>query len=135
MTSLRNITTDMNTIRSWAKSRNGKPAILLVKPKPQLRIAFPGKADEKLLSLGQKHKFITWDRFFKVFSDEKLVFIYTDEQTSDPILSFQFMKKENVSEEQNDDLVNQVKQAIVGKPDTISTDQAYKLRRVTPKDK
>jgi len=62
-------------IRQWAEQRDGKPAIVKDSDKNGgglLRINFPGYAEDNLEE-------ISWDRFFTIFEDSKLKFLYQEE--------------------------------------------------------
>ncbi|WP_274425850.1 hypothetical protein [Chelativorans sp. YIM 93263] len=68
-------TTDHQTIREWAESRNGKPArVKGSSPGGILRIDF-GEPEESLEE-------ISWDEFFQIFEDRKLAFLYQERTDS-----------------------------------------------------
>jgi len=61
-------TTDHATIRKWAESRDGHPAV--VEGTEILRIDF-GEPELHL-------KKVSWDQFFRVFDDRQLEFLFQD---------------------------------------------------------
>lgn len=68
-------TTDHQTIRKWAESRDGKPARVKGSgPGGILRIDF-GEPEESLEE-------ISWDEFFQIFEDRKLAFLYQERTDS-----------------------------------------------------
>ncbi|MCA1940996.1 MAG: hypothetical protein LDL26_08365 [Caenispirillum bisanense] len=70
------VTTDHDTIRKWAESRNGKPAAVEEthhgKDAGILRILFTEEADRGGLEE------VSWDEFFRTFDDRNLAFLYQD---------------------------------------------------------
>lgn len=88
-------TTDHDTIKKWVEDRNGKPALVkgtgdsdTGKGGGLLRINFPGGAEESLEN-------ISWDKFFTIFDENNLQFLY-QEETKDGSESrfFKFVDKE-----------------------------------------
>jgi len=70
-----NTTTDHDTIRKWAESRDGHPAIIRTDGQGGvLRIDF-GEPEENMEQ-------VSWDEFFEVFDDNNLAFLY-QEKTQD----------------------------------------------------
>ena len=68
-------TTDHDTIKNWAQSRDGYPAVIRTKGEGGvLRIDF-GEPEQEL-------ERIEWDEFFQIFEENKLSFLY-QEKTSD----------------------------------------------------
>ena len=68
-------TTNHDEIRKWAEARDGAPA--RVKGRGDggiLRIDF-GKPEDSLEEIG-------WDRFFEIFDENELAFLYQDEKDS-----------------------------------------------------
>lgn len=70
-------TTDHNTIKKWVEKRNGKPAVVKDtrdsgKGGGLLRINFPGGAEDNLEN-------IEWDKFFTIFDENDLEFLYQEE--------------------------------------------------------
>lgn len=67
-------TTDHDTIKKWAESRNGKPAVITREGEETeiIRIDFPGYAEENLQE-------IEWDEWFDIFDTNELAFIYQEE--------------------------------------------------------
>lgn len=84
-------TTDHETIRSWIKSRNGRPAVVK---------GTEGKDGEGILRIefrhGDKLQDVEWDEFFKTFDDRKLAFLHQD-KTADGEESrfFKFVKRDD----------------------------------------
>jgi hypothetical protein len=80
------ITTDRDTIRSWAIEREGKPAIVAgtagKKGPGVLRIDFPGGRGKDSLEE------ITWEDFFEEFEEKKLALLYQDETSGGKISRF-----------------------------------------------
>ena len=74
------VTTDHETIRTWAEARGGKPATVKSTASNGeaglLRIDFPGYKGEGSLEE------ITWDEFFKKFDEKKLAFLYQEKTSS-----------------------------------------------------
>ena len=98
-------TTSHVVIRGWAESHGGKPA-LIVDPnrldrEVGLRIDFPGKTDEALLSQAHQNKDASWDEFFKVFEEQQLAFDYLDEPgETDLPDAYRFIKREALAEKE-----------------------------------
>lgn len=73
-------TTDHAAIRKWVEARGGHPACVKGtggKDDPGLlRIDFPGYSGEGKLEP------ISWDEFFRKLDEERLAFLYQDEQDS-----------------------------------------------------
>jgi|AntAceMinimDraft_4_1070372.scaffolds.fasta_scaffold79991_2 hypothetical protein len=68
-----NQTTNVRVMEKWIKKRKGFPAI--VKGTPNLlRVKFD--------TLENDLEEITWAKFFKTFKDNKLLFLYEDDDTS-----------------------------------------------------
>lgn len=70
-------TTDHNEIKKWVEKRDGKPALVkgtgdTGKGGGLLRINFPGGAEESLENM-------EWDKFFTIFDENNLEFLYQDE--------------------------------------------------------
>ncbi|MFZ0490367.1 MAG: hypothetical protein WBV11_06015 [Salegentibacter sp.] len=73
-------TTDHSTIKKWAEERDGKPALVkgtgdTGKGGGLLRINFPGYAEENLED-------ISWDKFFSIFDENNLKFLYQEKLKS-----------------------------------------------------
>jgi len=66
-------TKDLIKIEKWVKKRAGVPAIVK-DTKDLLRIKFD--------SLDSSLDEITWAKFFKIFKDNKLIFIYESDEAS-----------------------------------------------------
>lgn len=96
-------TTSHTVIRAWAESHGGKPALIVDPNKLDtevgLRLNFPGKQDEALLSRAHHNKDVSWDEFFRVFEQQKLAFEYLPEPgDTDLVDSYRFLKREAVDE-------------------------------------
>ena len=64
-------TTDHDTIKNWAQSRDGYPAVIRTKGEGGvLRIDF-GEPEQEL-------ERIEWDEFFQIFEENKLSFLYQE---------------------------------------------------------
>lgn len=73
-------TTDHDTIKKWVEARDGEPSVVEETEDSGsggglLRINFPDYDENNLKS-------ISWDKFFEIFDDSKLEFLY-QEETSD----------------------------------------------------
>lgn len=68
-------TTDHDTIREWIEARDGTPTIVGDTADDEgegiLRVDFQER-DEALEE-------VSWDKFFEIFEDRKLAFLYQDE--------------------------------------------------------
>ncbi|PDT82424.1 hypothetical protein [Sinorhizobium sp. BJ1] len=81
-------TTDHDTIRQWAESRDGHPSrVRGASDGGLLRIDF-GKPEQRLEE-------ISWEDFFRIFDENKLAFLYQD-QTADGKVSrfFKFIDRD-----------------------------------------
>lgn len=67
-------TTDHDTIKKWAESRNGNPGVITREGEETeiLRIDFPGYAEENIEG-------IEWSKWFDIFDKNELAFIYQEE--------------------------------------------------------
>lgn len=67
-------TTDHNTIRKWAETRDGKPAVVTREGEETelLRIDFPGYREENLQE-------VEWEQWFDIFDEQDLALIYQEE--------------------------------------------------------
>jgi len=70
-------------IKNWVEKNGGKPAIIddpdVTVDKTGLRIDWPGKKDEGLLSTDRKTtRDINWDEFFSIMDRNHLGFMYDD---------------------------------------------------------
>lgn len=95
---MQKITTNHEEIIKWAEARRGKPAFVdspqIDNEKKGIRIDFPGKADEELLSKSRRSRVVSWDKFFEIFDRRKLAFMYDDRPNSDPTVSYKFVNRE-----------------------------------------
>ena len=80
MSSATHTTTDHDEIRRWVEGHDGRPALVRGTEADDgsgvLRIDFPGGAGEDELAT------IDWDRWFEVFDDKELAFLYQGEKAS-----------------------------------------------------
>lgn len=70
-------TTDHKEIKKWAEARGGTPAIVKSTLNDEgsaiLRVDFPGFSGEDTLEE------VSWDRFFEIFEEQRLAFLYQDQ--------------------------------------------------------
>jgi glutathione synthase/RimK-type ligase-like ATP-grasp enzyme len=90
MSATSEVTTDHDTIRKWAESRNGRPAVVK---------GTEDKEGEGILRIefrhGDKLEDVDWKTFFETFEDRKLAFLYQD-KTADgkPSRFFKFVSRD-----------------------------------------
>lgn len=98
------VTTNHDQIRKWVRKYNGKPAIIddvaAKADRIGLRIEFfeqKKKKNDEFLS--KRHVLtVTWNKFFEIFDDQELAFMYADKSiVRDPTLKFRFIKKDNIT--------------------------------------
>ena len=94
-------TTDHEEIKKWVKEHNGKPAMIMVPEADDeaegIRIDFPGKSDEVLLSEARPSVEVDWDRFFDIFEKKELVFVYKkDEDIDDLTYAYRFANRAEI---------------------------------------
>jgi hypothetical protein len=68
-------TIDHETIRRWAEERGAKPSVVQAAEEEgsgMIRINFPGYSGKETL------KEISWDEFFRIFEEKKLMFVYQE---------------------------------------------------------
>lgn len=68
-------TTDHDVIREWIEARDGHPAVVRASQQGDsgiLRVDYPGYSGQEALER------ISWDRFFSIFEDNELAFLYQD---------------------------------------------------------
>ncbi len=98
-------TTSHVVIRGWAESHGGKPA-LIVDPNRLdravgLRLDFPGKQDEALLSQAHHNQDVSWDEFFKVFEEQQLAFDYLEQPGETELIdAYRFIKREALKDKE-----------------------------------
>lgn len=91
-------TTDHKEIQQWVEKHQGKPE-MIDHPGAQgdtvgLRINFPGSNDEEFLSADTQPKYIPWEKFFEIFEEENLAFIYKEkDELGDPSYAYRFIKR------------------------------------------
>ena len=89
-------TGDHDQIRHWAESRGGVPMIIdhpvARADKIGIRIDFPGESHEVLMS---ETRPATWDEFFQVFEDQRLLLSFDeDPAVDDPTEWYRFEKRD-----------------------------------------
>lgn len=92
-------TTNHKEIQNWAENHEGKSELFdhpgATGDTVGLRISFPGNADTELLSSDSQPKYIPWEKFFDVFEEQKLAFIYEDgEKIRDLSYAYRFIKRD-----------------------------------------
>ena len=93
---MQQLTSDHDEIRRWAEKHGGHPAILdhpiARADKLGIRIDFPGETHEVLMT---EKRAATWDEFFKIFEEQRLLFSYDDEPRGrDPSDWYRFEKRD-----------------------------------------
>jgi hypothetical protein len=89
-------TTDHDVIKAWAEARGARPAVVESTESSDgsgvLRLEFPdapGGSSDRLEE-------VDWDRFFKVFDDRKLAFVYQEKTADGSISRFhKFVRRED----------------------------------------
>lgn len=88
-----NSTTDHNTIRRWINERDGVPAVVNTNGENTeiLRVDFQDadNEDENLVT-------ISWERFFEIFDDNNLAFLYQDETDGNKSRFNKFIDRDNM---------------------------------------
>lgn len=90
------VTTDHDTIRTWAEERGGHPASVAGTERNDddagiLRIDFPDYGD------GDRLEEISWDDFFEKFDESNLAFVYQERTTDGETSRFgRFVDKDSV---------------------------------------
>lgn len=98
-------TTSHVVIRAWAEDHGGKPA-LIVDPnrldrRVGLRLDFPGKQDQALLSQSHQNKDVSWDEFFSEFEAQELAFDYlVTPGEADLVDAYRFVKREALKDKE-----------------------------------
>jgi hypothetical protein len=92
-------TIDQIKIMQWVTEHNGSPAVIDAPEakgdKVGLRINFPGFLDERELADFQETKTVSWEEFFKIFEEQKLLFMYDDKtKDSNPVNWYKLGKRE-----------------------------------------
>jgi len=92
-------TTSHTIIRGWAESHGGKSALIVDPNKLDqavgLRIDFPGRTDEALLSRAHHNQAVSWDEFFKHFEAQGLAFEYLEDPGGTDLPdAYRFLKRE-----------------------------------------
>lgn len=98
------IAKDHDEIKKWAENLGGKPAIIddtdAGGDEIGIRIDFPGKKDEVMLSARPVTHDITWQRFFEVLESKDLAFMHTNEDKPDnPSMAYKFVDRSKPFEE------------------------------------
>lgn len=89
-------TADHVEIRRWAEERGGTPAIIdhpiARADRRGIRIDFPGEDHDALMS---EKRPASWDEFFQIFEEQRLLFFYdTEVSDGDPSEWYHFEKRE-----------------------------------------
>ncbi len=86
-------TTDHETIRKWAESKGGKPAVVSRTHGQRgvgiIRIMFPEAQQSSHEALEE----ISWDEFFKQFEDGKLALLYEKDSLFNKIVGRDTLEK------------------------------------------
>ncbi len=88
-----NTTTDRDTIKEWAETRNGKPSVVTNNGEETeiLRIDFPGYSGGSLRE-------ISWEEWFEIFDKNNLALIYQEETKDGEQSNFnKLVSRENVN--------------------------------------
>ncbi len=88
-------TGDHGEIQRWAEKRGGVPMIIdhpiARADKVGIRIDFPGEKHEVLMS---ETRAVSWDEFFKIFDEQRLLLSYQDDpKGDDPTEWYRFEKR------------------------------------------
>jgi hypothetical protein len=89
-----NSTTDHQTIRKWINERGGVPAVVNDKGDNTeiLRVDFPDADNEN-----ENLVTVTWERFFEIFDQDDLAFLYQNETDDGSTSRFnKFVRRENM---------------------------------------
>ncbi len=94
-------TTNHQEIKEWVEKHRGRPEVIdhptALGDKLGLRINFPGNNDEEFLSADTQPKYIPWEKFFEIFEEQKLAFMYSDlENIPDQSYAYRFIKREEL---------------------------------------
>ncbi len=115
-------TTSHTVIRGWTDSHGGKPALIVdpnqLDQKVGLRLDFPGRADEALLSRAHHNQDVTWDEFFKHFEEQALAFEYLEEpgETALPD-AYRFLKREALKDKEEKTVIDPAELARAARDD------------------
>ena len=97
---LNKTSTDHAEIKDWVIKHKGHPQIIEIpdaNDKVGIRIDFPGEFDEKY-AVTEYSSDSTWGQFFKIFDEQSLAFIYSDEEKIvDPSAAYKFIKRNMVN--------------------------------------
>lgn len=141
-------TTSHTIIRAWAERWGGNPAIIVdpnkTEPEVGLRVDFPGKSDEALLSHARHNKDVTWEEFFKVFEAQSLAFDYLEEPGDTPLIdAYRFLKREAINEKEEKLVIDPEELARAARDDlpeyathggTLDNPHQGEIEPVTPED-
>ncbi len=90
-------TRDHKEIRKWAEARGGVPTLIdhpiARADKVGIRIDFPGETHEVLMS---ETRPATWDEFFQIFEEQKLLLSYDVDPVADDPTDWYHFEKRNV---------------------------------------
>jgi hypothetical protein len=92
------VTVDHSEIRRWAERYGGRPEILddptSKRDRVGIRIDFPGPKDDADIAESSHARVISWDEFFRLFEELKLLFVYReDDDSSDKSSSYRFERR------------------------------------------
>lgn len=92
-------------IKNWVEKNGGTPALVddpsVVMDKVGLRIDWPGKKDEAMLSTARKvTRDTTWENFFWIMEKNGLGFMYAEENDGvNPTWLYKFVNKNEANSE------------------------------------
>ena len=115
-------TTSHTVIRGWAESHDGKPALIVDPNKFDmevgLRLDFPGRRDEALLSRAHHNQAVSWDEFFKHFEEQTLAFEYLENPgDTDLVDAYRFLKREALLDKEEPSAIDPVELARAARDD------------------
>ena len=102
------ITVDHSEVRAFAQKYRGRPQRLGENGYSTIRIDFPGKDDDRFLSEEKPPVNISWDKFFNIFEQQDLAFIFEDKDIYDPSLAYHFIKRESAFASENNNSFNRI---------------------------
>ena len=90
-------------IKNWVEKNGGTPAVIddpnVIEDKVGLRIDWKGSKDEAMLSERKDiTKDITWDEFFSIMREQKLSFMYSDDEEVNLTWRYKFGNKYETEE-------------------------------------
>lgn len=90
-------------IKNWIEKNGGQPAVIddpeIKTDEVGLRINFPGRQDERMLST-KRHitRNVSWDEFFAMMENRSLDFLYSDDEDVDLTWRYKFANKYSTEE-------------------------------------